>query len=196
MEILIQDEYKRKGIHLLALVIPIGFYLTSQKIALAILILAALISLLMDFIRILELPGHRLLGFLLSPLLRSHEDADLTGGTYILFASVVTIYLFNKHVALAALGFIIVGDICSALVGRKFGRVRFFDKSLEGSLGFLLACLVVAVAVPHFSLVVGMLGAITATFVEAFEFNLDDNLVVPLVSGGVMQLLVNLLDKV
>lgn len=189
MDILIENEYKRKGIHLLALSIPIGYYFLSQKTALLVLFPITLASLVFDFIRILELPGYRLLNFLFGPLLRSHEEADLTGGSYILFAAVLSIFLFSKPVAVAAITFIILGDISSALIGRKYGKVSFGDKTLEGSLGFFLAGLLVVVIVPDLSLLIGLAGAVVATLAEAIDFRIDDNLTVPLVSGVIMQLL-------
>ena len=189
MDILIENEYKRKGLHLVALSIPIGYYFLSQKTALLVLLPITLASLVFDFIRILELPGYRLLNFLFGPLLRSHEEADLTGGSYILFAAVLSIFLFSKPVAIAAISFIILGDISSALIGRKYGKVSFGDKTLEGSLGFFLACLLVVVIVPDLSLLIGLAGAFVATLAEAIDFKVDDNLTVPLVSGVIMQLL-------
>ena len=189
MEILIQNEYKRKGIHLFALSIPVGYWLVPESIALLVLIPITLISIGFDFIRVLDLPGHRILDYLFGPMLREHEEADLTGGSYILFASTLSIFLFSKPIALAAIGFIILGDISSALIGRKYGKVTFGDKTLEGSLGFFVACLVVIVVIPDFPLLIGVAGALVATFVEALDLAVDDNLLVPVISGVVMQLL-------
>jgi len=189
LEILIQNEYKRKGIHLFALSIPVGYWLVPESIALLVLIPITLISIGFDFIRVLDLPGHRILDYLFGPMLREHEEADLTGGSYILFASTLSIFLFSKPIALAAIGFIILGDISSALIGRKYGKVTFGDKTLEGSLGFFVACLVVIVVIPDFPLLIGVAGALIATFVEALDLAVDDNLLVPVISGVVMQLL-------
>ena len=189
MEILIQNEYKRKGIHLFALSIPVGYWLVPESIALLVLIPITLISIGFDFIRVLDLPGHRILDYLFGPMLREHEEADLTGGSYILFASTLSIFLFSKPIALAAIGFIILGDISSALIGRKYGKVTFGDKTLEGSLGFFVAGLVVIVVIPDFPLLIGVAGALVATLVEALDLAVDDNLLVPVISGVVMQLL-------
>src|SRR4030066_1248988 len=189
LDILIENEYKRKGIHLFALTIPIGYYFLPQKAALMVLIPVTLISIALDFIRILELPGYRLLNYLFGPMLRVHEEADLTGGPVILFATVLSVFLFAKPVALTAISFIILGDISSALIGRKYGVVAFGDKTLEGSLGFFLACLLVVVIIPDLPLLTGLAGAAVATLVEAIDLKVDDNLTVPLISGLIMELL-------
>ncbi len=192
MDILIENEYKRKAIHLLALSIPLGYYFIPQRTALLLLIAVTFLSIAFDTIRILELPGHRALNYLFGPMLRDHEEADLTGGSYILFAAVISVFLFSKSVALAAISFIILGDICSALIGRKYGIVAFGDKTLEGSLGFFLACLLVVVIVPELSLLIGLAGAAVATLVEAIDLKIDDNLTVPVISGVVMELLLKI----
>jgi len=56
-------------------------------------------------------------------------------------------------------------------------------------LGFFVACLVVIVVIPDFPLLIGVAGALVATFVEALDLAVDDNLLVPVISGVVMQLL-------
>ena len=93
---------------------------------------------------------------------------------------------------MAAVSFIILGDIFSALVGRKYGLVVFGDKTLEGSLGFFVACLLAIAVIPGFPLVIGIAGAAIATLVEALDLAIDDNLSVPLISGVAMQLLLKI----
>jgi dolichol kinase len=100
--------------------------------------------------------------------------------------------MYDKAVAIAALAFIIVGDTAAALVGRKFGRHYFRHKTLEGSLGCLLATLLVALVAPGLPLWVALAGAVTATLTEAVSFRIDDNISVPVVSGLIMTLLLKL----
>jgi dolichol kinase len=78
-------------------------------------------------------------------------------------------------------------------VGRAWGRHRFFNKSLEGALGCLLACLAwagyVAWASP-LTLPVLVAGALVATLVEVLPIPLDDNLGITLAAGYAMKLLI------
>lgn len=128
-------------------------------------------------------------------MIRAHESqGDFTGATYILTATCLTIALFDRPVAVAALAFIIVGDTCAALVGRKFGRHRlgqsFGDKTWEGSLACLAGTVVVALFAPELALPVGIIGATVATLAEAYSFGIDDNVTVPILSGLIMTLAV------
>ncbi len=189
MEILFVEEFKRKAIHLGALSIPMGYYFLPKRTALLVLIPIVLIILTGDIIRLKELPGSNLIKRIFGAMLRDHENADLSGASYILSGAAFTIAAFSKPVALAALGFIILGDIAAALVGRKYGRIKIGDKTLEGSLTFFGVCILVALLVPDLSFVIGIIGALIATFIEALTLPLDDNLIVPVICGLAMQIL-------
>ena len=178
----------------MALSIPIGYYLIPEKsISLLILVPITLVSITMDIIRLRKLPGVNMLYLILGPMLRRRERFNFTGSTYILFGSVMSILFFNKKVAIAAISFIILGDIAAALVGKSFGRIKLGrKKTLEGSLAFLGTCFVVAVIVHlviGLDLRIGLIGAFVATLVENLTLLVDDNVTVPLLSGLVMQLL-------
>jgi dolichol kinase len=204
LEISFYNEFKRKGIHLFALSIPIGYFLLPKLLSLLILTLCALGAIAIDIIRLKKLPLHGFLNQLLGPILREHESADFAGASYILSASVFTILLFDKSVAVTAISFIILGDIAAALIGRKFGKTKIKwsiannrinwnnRKSLEGSISCLFMCVLVALVVPHLPLWVGIIGALTATVAEGISLPINDNFSVPLVSGLIMHLLLHI----
>jgi len=122
-------------------------------------------------------------------LIRDHEHNTLTGATYLVLSSLLCITLFSKTVAVAAISFLVLGDTMAALVGRSFGKKRFFQKSIEGSLACFFSCLLCGSLVPQLSFGVSVVGALVATLVELLPLPIDDNLRIPLLSGGVMQLL-------
>ncbi len=204
MEISFRNEFKRKAIHLFALSIPIGYWLLPKTPSLLILAPFVLGSILMDVIRLRRLPLHGTLNRLLGAVLREHESQDFSGSSYILSASFLSILLFEKTVAVAAICFIILGDIAAAMIGRRYGRInlqlvrlkgnanRNCRKSLEGSLSCFVACLVVAAVMPNLPLWIGVVGALSATVVEGAGLPIDDNFSVPLASGLLMHLLIRL----
>jgi len=190
LEISLYNEFKRKLIHLFALLIPIGYYLLPKRTALFILIPITLGSILVDIIRLRNLPLAGFLNWLLGPILREHESWDLTGSSYILSASVLSILFFDKKVAIAAIAYIILGDCASAIIGRVYGKTKIEKKSLEGSLAFLCICLLVALFLPGLPFWIGAIGALVATAVEALSIPINDNLSVPLVCGLIMEVLI------
>ena len=186
------QELARKATHMGALIVPFGYYVFGfdRTEMLSILIPVFLLMLVIDISR---LRHWRLWASVVSPvfgrMIRQHEsDGDFTGATYILLSFCLTIGLFDKPIAVAALAFIIVGDTFAALIGRRWGRHRFRTKSVEGSLGCLVGTIIVALLVPELAIVVGLIGAVVATVTEALSFGIDDNISVPLVSGLIMTL--------
>jgi len=194
-----------------ALSIPIGHYLLHNRLLSVLILLPfALGAIAIDIIRLKKLPLHGLLNQLIGPILREHESTDFAGASYILSASVFTILLFEKSVAVTAISYIILGDIAAALIGRRFGKTKILwnvgnsqgnwnkVKSLEGSLSCFLFCILVALLVshlplvPHLPLWVGGIGALVATMVEAAPLPINDNFSVPLISGLVMHILVHI----
>ena len=192
MEISLYNESKRKATHLVALSIPVGYFFLPKLPSVLILSLFALGSIVVDIIRLKRLPLHGFLNRLIGPVLREHENSNFTGSSYILTASVLSMLLFDKSAAIAAISFIILGDIAAALVGRRYGKIKIKRKSLEGSLACLVMCLVVAVIVPGFPLWIGVAGAFTATIVEGITSSIDDNFSVPLISGLAMHILLRI----
>ena len=177
---------------MVALSIPVGYFFLPKLPSVLILSLFALGSIVVDIIRLKRLPLHGFLNRLIGPVLREHENSNFTGSSYILTASVLSMLLFDKSAAIAAISFIILGDIAAALVGRRYGKIKIKRKSLEGSLACLVMCLVVAVIVPGFPLWIGVAGAFTATIVEGITSSIDDNFSVPLISGLAMHILLRI----
>lgn len=191
-------EILRKTTHMCALIIPGAYYVLqlSRIQMLTIMIPISLAMLLIDISRLRQwrfwTSFARRIG---GSLIRHHEmQGDFTGASYILVSVCLTVALFEKPIAIAALVFIIVGDTFAAIIGRRFGRHKFYrSKTIEGSLGCLAGTLLCATVLPDISLTVAASGAVTATVVEAYPMGVDDNISVPLVSGLVMTLMARLL---
>lgn len=183
------NESLRKATHLFALVIPIGYFLTDRTVSLSILIPIMFLLILLDTARLRGWSLWRLAKPIWGRMIRPNESSRYTGASYIMFATVITVIMFPKLIAICALSFIIVGDTASALIGRKWGKHKFRNKSYEGSFAFLLSSLIPAAIIPEIPLWVGVTGAIIATVTEAMSGRIDDNLSVPLVSGLSMHLL-------
>ena len=123
-------------------------------------------------------------------ILKRKERFQLTGATYLLFASLVVFFFFEKYVAVTSLLFLSIGDSMAATIGQKYGRHRLFKKSLEGSLACLASCLVIGMVMTKVDngmvLPVALAGAVSATIVELLPIPVDDNFTMPVVSAGIM----------
>lgn len=152
------------------------------------------IFIIVDYIRLHIGSIKKMFLLLFGQLLRRSELYSLTGGSYLLLASLVAILIFpNPGVYISAISFLVIGDTVAALFGLRFGKTRLFRKTLAGTLACLISCLVIAYVVSRLpnkslSLPIGIIGAFTATLVEALPVEVNDNVVIPILSGAVMQL--------
>jgi dolichol kinase len=115
-------------------------------------------------------------------LIRKSEANRLNGSTFLLLAFSVVIYFFSRPVAITAMLFLSLGDAAAELGGKNFGRLKIFERSLEGSLSFFFVSFAVAFALLE-DVRVAVLGALAGTLVELFSFEWDDNLTVPIGSA-------------
>lgn len=125
-------------------------------------------------------------------LLRRHELDDtrkrLNGASNVLISASLCVLLLPKIIAINAFAILIISDTTSALVGRRFGRHRFFGKSLEGSTAFFISAVAVVLVAPKVSslsyeYVIGIIAAAVGTVVEALPIRIDDNLSIPIGIG-------------
>ncbi|MCX7784717.1 MAG: hypothetical protein N2201_00570 [candidate division WOR-3 bacterium] len=149
---------------------------------------------MIDYIRLHIGSIKKMFLLLFGQLLRRSELHSLTGGSYLLLASLVAILIFpDPGVYMAAISFLVIGDTVAALFGLRFGKTRLFRKTVAGTLACLVSCLLIAYILSrlpykNLSLPVGIIGAFTATLVEALPVEVNDNVVIPILSGAVMQI--------
>jgi len=193
-------ELVRKSIHLLSLSIPIAYYYWSRQTMLEILVPLAALSVLLDTGRYYSITLAKWFYAVFRPLLREHERDHsrklLSGASYVFVSAVICIFIFPKLITVTSFSVLIISDTTAALVGRKYGKNKFFQKSLEGAAGFFVSALVVITIVPKLQdgaaeYVIAIIGAAVATIVESasIEMRMDDNLSIPLSMGLTMYIL-------
>ena len=185
MNLIDKREIARKFIHYTASLIPIIYYfLVEQKVALIILGICSAVIVSAELFRMINDTCYRLYMKIFGWMTRRHEhDRSFTGATYVFVGSFFTILLFPKEIAIISLLFLTVGDPTACLVGLSFGKIKILNKTLEGTLAFIIVGFLVTVWVPGISLPIKALGAIIASLVELIPWKLDDNITIPVVTG-------------
>lgn len=192
-------EVRRKALHLCALVIPVGILALGKPLALALLVPLAVIALVGDWGRQRIRWMRDLLHGLFAPLMRPEEIPPFggpivfNGATMMCTAAAICTALFAPALAAAAIGMQMIGDAAAALVGRRFGRVRWpgSPKSVEGSAAFVATSALTGWAFAQWpGAELGLpqiaVGALTAAAVEALPIAVNDNLRVPLAAAAAM----------
>jgi glycerol-3-phosphate acyltransferase PlsY len=166
------------------------YYMNAGKRAALVLIGSiALFFLLLDLIRLFSKRVNVFFFKTIKDFYKSKEYKKFSSITLFLFASFLTILLFNKNIAILAVSFLIFGDFFSKFFGLHFGRTKIFEKSLEGSLAHFNACIISGYIMLHFisaPLHIYLTGALVASASEALPIGINDNFSVGLLSASSM----------
>jgi dolichol kinase len=208
---LTKEEINRKLLHGLAVLIPAGIfygpgYFEADRVRVFLLVLCVMVfALLIEFVRLKHGAfGTWFLGFFGS-MMRKEEDRQVTGATYLMIGSVICSLFSIYSEPAAACAFVgltlfILGDAAAALVGKGIGRIKIGGKTLEGSLGCFLTCVLLSLFVfpilpgfieawgDDFTLLQVVLLAVTVSVLELvpvrlFGMVINDNIYVPVATS-------------
>jgi dolichol kinase len=173
---------------------PILAFFVSEPTLLIALSALTFAFLVMESIRLLSSRANKLFFRYFRGMLKEEERWRPTGSSYILVASVLAFLLFDRDVAIACLFFLAVGDPMAATFGEGFRSWRAFGWGWRGGLACFLSCLVVGMVLIQIGLDISPLpivvGAAAAALITLSPWPIDDNLIIPLFSGGVMTLII------
>lgn len=191
-------ELGRKILHVMigigALLLLIHNLITSLIIFIVFIICVFLSLLSLKF----KIP---IVSFLLDNFERSEEKNRLPGRGFLfsIAGSLLALQLFERNIALASITILTFADPISHLVGKLFGRTKFFldkRKNIEGHIaGFIVSSILALFFVPPVLAISGSLIAMLfeSIVIEIQKIQLDDNLIIPLAAGTTMFLIVKFL---
>lgn len=196
-EITYRDELRRKALHLLALVVPLGMALLGRTAALAVLVPAALFALGMDTLRAYSARCARVVEVVFGRLMRADEQPPLgtavviNGATWVLVSAALLTLIFPLRVAVPAFTVFMIGDAAAAVVGRRFGRHHWGNspRTMEGSAAFLLVGIGIMALFPSIAFGIGAAATVVACLVEGLPLPFNDNLRVPMAAAATIVLL-------
>jgi len=197
-EITYRQEVLRKSIHMISLSIPIVYTFIPKELALWILIPLTILSIIIDFASRKKSKFREFFHKYFGKILRPHEYYDvftLNGATWVLISAVVCVIMFPKIFVITGFTILIISDISSALIGRRFGKHPLFvRKSWEGTTAFWVTAILVVliigtiISAPWTYFFFGIIAAIIGGFAEAAStmMKMDDNLAIPVSIGLVL----------
>lgn len=168
------------------------YYVLGRDHALPVYAALFLIVLAVDAAR-LKIPAFNQFVFSrFGSFIRLSEANKLTGTPPYILGIGLSLYLYRPETASAAICFLACGDVAATAVGERYGKTKIGSKSLEGTAAFVMAAvsagfLLSAAGVSLMPEVI-VLGALAAAGAEVLTLPVNDNLIIPLVSGGAMEL--------
>lgn len=137
--------------------------------------------------------------WVLSHFERDHHMENFPGRGVLFFTigAFLTLLLFPRYIAYAGILILSFGDAASNLVGRYYGKIKTKlnpDKYIEGTLvGILVSFPIAYYFVPNFAAAIS--ASCIAMFLEMpnvriFNFEIDDNLLIPLGASFTLSLFV------
>lgn len=192
-----RSEIKRKALHLLALVVPLGMGWLGYPDALYVLVPVTTLAVGADVLRAYSDAFNRFIRSIFGPLMRADElpavgtGVVVNGASCVLVGATVLAALFPMDVAVPVFVMTMIADAAAALVGRALGRHPWPGTShtVEGSAAFVGTGLAVLALFPSISVPAAVAGVVAGAVVEAAPLPVNDNIRVPVVSALVIVLL-------
>ncbi|MGB9959908.1 MAG: HAD-IB family phosphatase [Candidatus Bathyarchaeales archaeon] len=186
-----KNEIFREVIHACGLTVPILSSLVGQH-AIALLILV--VTFLYAVSEVALISGKHIPIF--SSIIRyAATPPELyefaTAPIFFAFGILFTLLLFPAPANSAAITIFAIGDSTAAIFGRIFGKTPLpFNKgkTLEGLIAGLLFSFLAATA--YLNPLKALVGAAVALFVESLPLPINDNLVVPLITGAILSIII------
>jgi dolichol kinase len=170
------------------------YYVLGRQQALICYGILIVIVLAVDITRLRVPPFNQFIQARFSSFIRKSEANKLTGTAPYVLGIALSLLLYRTDIATAAICFLAFGDVAATTVGERYGRTKISgEKSLEGTLAFVAAAVLSGVLLNFagIHLLCGLIlaGSIIAAGVELLPLPVNDNLVIPVVSGGAMELI-------
>ena len=189
-------ELKRKALHLVALIVPLGMYLLGRTDALWILVPSSILAVGADVLRAYSPAFNAHIRHIFGPLMRTEElpapgeGIVINGATSVLVGATLLTVLFPLSIAVAVFVMTITADAAAALVGRGIGRHRWPGRphTVEGTAAFVAVGMLVMMPF-GLGLPGTTSGVLVAAIAEASPLPVNDNIAVPLLAATMVTLI-------
>ncbi|MEO0084491.1 MAG: glycerol-3-phosphate acyltransferase, partial [candidate division WOR-3 bacterium] len=176
----------------LAMAFPILSFYLKKPVLITLIGSVLAVFFITDLVRILHSKVNQVLVKDIKQVFAIYKDKEtvrISSMTLFLLGCFLSFLFFEREIAITVITFLIFGDLFAKIFGLAYGKHKLFNKTLEGTLAHLMACIIAGyITYIYFKIPFGLVlaGATSATIVEALPFNVDDNLSVPIVAGAII----------
>ena len=190
MNSLPSKEIFRKSIHLFSSTIPLGYYffITDRILMIKILFFLSIVFIFIELARNRVVEIKHFFDSWLNIMLRDHESrGGITGATWLIISSLITIIIFPMEIAVPAILFLTIGDAFAAIVGKLLPLGIIKGKTISGSIsGLFMSLMVIIPIMDNIDYKILILGGFSAMTIELLSIPIDDNFTIPIISGFTM----------
>jgi dolichol kinase len=194
----------------------LGYEHATRAIIVLVLVFSLFFLILVEIARFRSPGFSKIFWLVFGPLMKDGEREYMNATIPYFAANLVVILIFPPEISVLSLGFLVFGDPMAAYVGSNYGKHRFSNgKSWEGIIAFSFASLIFGVlalwalqsqssnsgfeiyrrdtGVDWLVVILVCIGGLVAALTEflsgtSWKGFLDDNLLIPIVSGFAMAL--------
>lgn len=193
-------ELQRKLIHLSSIWMPIAIWNLTYMQSLFLFSTLFIFMAISELLRINVKFFYHIYDYFFGGMMRLHElrytRSSFVGTFYFVLAVLLAVLMFSKPITVAAVSVMVTADSAAALIGKRFGKIKILDKSLEGCLAFLVTGVITIIFIYHYLklselfLISGIIGVAVTAVIELISsrIKIDDNLSIVMSMGGIMAL--------
>jgi dolichol kinase len=194
----LRTELYRKSIHLSSLWMPFIILLANKNWNILLFFTLFVGNFIIEYMTFKKLPYVSIIFRKLFIKTLRYKEIDRisfvpSGSVFVLAAALIVSVCFTPKAGAAALTVMLIADTAAALVGKSIGKFHFSNgKTFEGTLAFFISSVLVILSFyPHITPLTVLITAVFATATEFFEkdIGIDDNLMIPLVTGFILNLI-------
>lgn len=187
----------RKLWHILTGLTGMGFYfyvdLPSEDVGLALLGFG-IFAFFFDLLRLKVNSLNEVMIKVMGPFMREGERSSLSGLPFYALGVGGSLFFFREPFAIISIFFLVFSDPVSSGFGIAFGKQKIWGrKSFEGAVAGFICCflIVMTYGLMYFPVNINLfafslLAALAGCIAELVSTKIDDNLTIPLISGGAM----------
>ncbi|MBN2071474.1 MAG: hypothetical protein JW814_08460 [Candidatus Krumholzibacteriota bacterium] len=149
--------------------------------------LSSAVIFLIEILRFKTEKGKRFFWKYFGFLASDKEANGVNTSLYYTISLLICSLIYLREAVLGAIVCLALGDPVAIIIGTKFGRIRIKKKSVEGALANFVICLIVLTIVLP-SVKMAFAGALAGAFIEIMPLPADDNITIPLFSGGAISI--------
>lgn len=186
----LKKELYRKLLHLLIILFPISYCYLGESQSLIIFAVLALFVVPFDYLRPKNPKINKIFTKIFGALLGDHEktSTNLSGISFILLAACINFAIFKKEIAITGFIILAISSSTAAIMGKKFPKRPFYEKSFAGSASFFFSALVILIScgiVWHLGAWFYIFGLFAVFCVTMFEarpsfMEINDNFSIPI----------------